>query len=285
MGAGGSERVVGVVPTFRPPEYVIDRLTLIGAMVDAIVVSDDASPATFDEVLRRSPVPVVRHRDNQGIARSLNIGLNRALELDAAWLLTVDQDSHLPPDYVERLLTTAHAAHEAGLTVGVVAAETVMVAGTALQYPTREESGCLITAEVFQSGALWNVTALADIGGFEESFGIDAVDAAACMRLRQRGFRVVLSPALSFEHVYGTSRAVRVLGRTVMATGHSPERRTRMVRNRLRLLPAEARLDPAQAWRSLRRVAMNTVLAVSIEDNRWSHVKASLRGLLPRHYR
>jgi len=276
---------VGVIPTYRPHESVIDLIDSIQTMVDTTVVSDDASPATFDAVLRRSPVPVVRHQDNRGIARSLNVGLSVALESDAAWLLTVDQDTHLPPDYLDRLLATAQAAHEAGLAVGVVAAETVMASGTALRYPTREEAGCLITAEVFQSGALWNVTALADIGGFDETFGIDGVDAAACVRLRETGFRVVLSPELSFDHGYGTSRAVRVLGRTVMATGHSPKRRAGMIRNRLRLLPAEARQDPAQAWRSLRRVAVNTALAVSIEEDRWSQVKASLRGLRPRRYR
>lgn len=285
MGAGGSEGIVGVVPTFRPPASVIDRLTSIGAMVDTIVVSDDASPATFDGVLRRSPVPVVRHHDNRGIARSLNVGLSRALELDAEWLLTVDQDSDVPPDYVHRLLATAHAARESGLSVGVVAAETVIVAGTALKYPMREEAGCLTTAEVFQSGALWNVTALADIGGFDETFGIDAVDAAACLRLRERGFHVVLAPELSFDHHYGSGRAVRVLGRTVMATGHSPARRAGMIRNRLRLLPAEVRLDPAQALRSVRRVAMNTALAVTIEEGRWAQVKATVRGLRPGRYR
>jgi hypothetical protein len=66
-----------------------------------------------------------------------------------------------------------------------------------------------------------------------------------------------------------------------MATGHSPERRTTIVRNRLRLAPEEFQQDPVHALRTLRRVAMGTLLAVSIEDNRWAKAKASLRGLFP----
>ena len=254
-------------------------------MVGTTIASDDASPATFDDVLRRSPVPVVRHEVNRGIARSLNVGLSAAQERNAGWLLTVDQDSQLPPDYANRLLATARAAQQSGLPVGVVAAETVSVSGTELRYPVREEAGHLVTAEVFQSGALWNVAALTQIGGFDETFGIDAVDAAACLRLRERGWRVVLAPELSFDHDYGSSRAVRVLGRTVMSTGHSPARRAGMIRNRLRLLPSEARQDPVQAWRSLRRVTMNTALALTTENDRWAQAKATIRGLRPQSYR
>ena len=281
----GTEGVVALVPTFRPPESVIRLLAQLQTMVGTTVVSDDASPATYDELLRSSPVSVIRHREREGIARSLNIGLATALESDAQWLLTVDQDSDLPAQYVDHLLATAKSAQEAGLLVGVVAAQTVNIPGADLGYPARYEAGHLVTAEVFQSGSLWSVAALAEIGGFDESFGIDAVDAAACLRLRERGYRIVLAEGTSFHHRYGAGIPIRAFGRTVISTGHSPDRRTGMVRNRLRLLPAEARQDPAQAWRSLRRLAVNTALAVSVEGDRWENTKATIRGFRPRRHR
>ena len=254
-------------------------------MVSHVVVSDDGSPATFDRILRATDTPVVRHRENKGVARSLNRGLTTAFETNASWLLTVDQDSDLPPLYLNHLLATATSAHEAGLPVGVVAAQTVNIPGADLGYPARYEAGHLVTAEVFQSGSLWSVAALAEIGGFDESFGIDAVDAAACLRLRERGYRIVLADGTSFHHRYGAGIPIRAFGRTVISTGHSPDRRTGMVHNRLRLLPAEARQDPAQAWRSLRRLAVNTALAVSVEGDRWENTKATIRGFRPRRHR
>ena len=281
----GTEGVVALVPTFRPPESVIRLLAQLQTMVGTTVVSDDASPATFDELLRSSPVPVIRHREREGIARSLNIGLATALESDAQWLLSVDQDSDLPAQYVDHLLATARSAQEAGLIVGVVAAQTVNIPGADLGYPERYDAGHLVTAEVFQSGSLWSVAALAEIGGFDESFGVDAVDAAACLRLRERGYRIVLAAGTSFHHRYGAGIPIRAFGRTVISTRHSPDRRTGMVHNRLRLLPAEARQDPAQAWRSLRRLAVNTALAVSVEGDRWESTKATIRGFRPRRHR
>ena len=123
---------------------------------------------------------------------------------------------------------------------------------------------------------------MSEIAGFDESFGIDAVDAAACVRLRATGRHIVVVPGAAVGHQLGDSRQVRVLGRTVLATGHSPDRRTTIVRNRLRLAPEEFRESPAHALRTIRRVAMGTALAVTVEEDRWAKAKASIRGLLPR---
>ena len=253
-------------------------------MVAGVVVSDDASPATFDRILLQCSAPVHRHHQNQGIARSLNVGLRFAEDSGASWLLTVDQDSQLPEDYVKALLATARSATDLGLNVGAVAAEAVEVGQTRLGYPQRTESGVVTTTEVFQSGTLWSVEALRKIGGFDESLGIDGVDTAACLALRERGYRVVLAPGVALKHAYGDGRPVRLFGRTVMATGHSPSRRTTMVRNRLRLLPRELRADPAQAWRSSRRLMVNTALSLTVENDRWANAKASIRGLWPRRH-
>ena len=58
-----------------------------------------------------------------------------------------------------------------------------------------------------------------------------------------------------------------------------------MVRNRLRLAPAEFAQSPKHALRTLRRVAVNTLLAITVEDDRWAKAKGSARGILPRSQR
>ena len=253
-------------------------------MVDDVWIVDDASPCTADRILRQASeeVQVRRFDHNAGIARSLNVGLQCAIEQGLPWLLTVDQDTNLGPDHVARLVAAADLWHEEGAApVGVIGPEILRDRDGDLAYPTTEDGPLLRTAEVFQSGALWSVSALTQIGGFDETLGIDAVDAAACLALRRGGYAVLLVPGLTIQHGYGNGHAVRILGRTVRATGHSPQRRTTMVRNRLRLAPAEFRESPMQGLRSLRRLAVNTALAVTVEEDRWAKAKASLRGLWP----
>lgn len=282
--------ITAVVPTFRPDAddvlALVDGLTAAGVPV---VVSDDASPVATEQALRalaERGVPVVRHAKNAGIARSLNVGLQRARAAGSAWLLTVDQDSLLPDGYVESLREAIdQVTGRLGSRVGAIAAGRVDDDSGAFGYPVSVVDGVSTTPEVIQTGTAWNVEALHAIGGFDESFGIDAVDAAACVRLRAAGRLVVLAPELSIRHRIGHARAVRVFGRTVLATGHTPARRMTMVRNRVRLFPEEFAQSPRHAMRTMRRLAVNVALAVTVEEDRWAKAKSSARGLIGPHDR
>ena len=278
-------RVVAVIPTYRPPERLARLVRDVRAQVDDVVVYDDASPPadlSVLDVIDALGFTVERGEVNVGIARGLNAGLASAARTGADWLLTIDQDSQVSDGLVANLVQAAAAAEQMGLHVGAVGVEVIADASGELRFPVVVERGIVTTAELIQTGTLWGVAALQAVGGFDESFGIDAVDAAACLRMRERGYRIVVAPGTSIAHELGAdARQVRILGRTVVATGHSPRRRETMVRNRLRLAPAEFRQSPMQAFRSLRRLLVNTALAVTIEDNRWEKAKASARGLLP----
>ncbi len=223
----------------------------------------------------------MRFSTNRGIARSVNVGLKVARDVGASWLLTLDQDSDLPLSYVENLVADVVEATRQGIRVGVIGPRYIHGTNGTISYPESSSQGWPTTAEILQSGALWSVAALDEIGGFDESLGIDAVDTAACLSLRERGFDVVLSPSCTMNHEWGNARWITLLGRRVAITGHSPERRTTMVRNRLRLAPREFRRSPVQALRSLRRLVAGTVLAVTVEDDRLRKAGATLRGLTP----
>lgn len=274
-------RLAVVIPTFQPD--VGQLRSLVGELVDAglpVVVSDDGSPGPGDWGLPEGCV-VIRHVENRGIARGLNDGLEDARTRNVPWLLTLDQDSSLPQDYVEHVLAQAELA------VGILGADRVGAVGAGeiddasgpVRYPVSWLTGLPTTEEVIQTGTVWSVVALREIGGFDESLGIDAVDAAACLRMREAGRHIVVAPAARINHRIGNARQVCFLGRTVMSTGHSAERRETMVRNRLRLAPAEFRQSPKHALRTLRRLGVGTLLALTVEDGRWRKAKATARGI------
>ncbi len=277
---------MAVIPVYRPePDALLALVEVLRAADIPVAVVDDASPCTVDPILREvaaQGATTVRHRSNRGIARSLNEGLRFAAERRATWLLTLDQDSLIDSDYAHVMAVIADAAQSRlGGLVGAVAAGSIDDASGPLRYPIREVDGLETTQEVIQTGTLWSVDALLATGGFDESLGIDAVDAAACLALRSAGLQVVLAPGVTIRHRVGQGRQVRILGRDVLVSGHSPERRTTIVRNRLRLFPAEFAQSPQHALRTLRRVGVNTALAVTVENDRWAKAKASARGLLP----
>ena len=265
---------MSVVPTFRPPPEVT---TLIGILAESgpVVVSDDGSPCTFDATFRQlqnmSRVTVIRNARNQGIGRALNQGLEHARETGAPWLLTVDQDSLLDTNYARDLVDYARNCVAAGFAVGAIGSGAVTDASGPLRYPlrsmTRGERTLQVTEEVVQSGTLWSVAGLEEIGGFDESLGMDALDAAACLALRARGQLIAVHPGVALEHHIEGAQQVRILGRDVMVTGHSRARRTAIVRNRLRLFPHEFRLSPRHAVRTVRRSLVN-VAAMPLRKRR-----------------
>lgn len=279
------QTVAAVIPTYRPEPVALDRLTF--DLVDRgipVLIADDASPCTSDPALAAAAVgrglPVIRHTRNVGIARSLNDGLRFADRLGARWLLTVDQDTTLAPDHVDRLLETAEvaAASLGPARVGAIAAGSIDDESGALPYPIVLRDGIQTTHEVIQTGTLWSVEALVSLGGFDERLGIDAVDAAACLALRRAGRHCVLAPEVRIEHRIGAGRQIRILGHNVMATGHAPARRATIVRNRLRLLPTELAQSPVHGLRTLRRLIVSSLLSVTIEDDRRAKAQAVAVG-------
>ena len=257
---------VSVVPTFRPPQATEDLIRTL-ARSGPVLVSDDASPCTFDHLLARiaeiPSVTLIRNARNRGIGRALNQGLQFATEQSLPWILTIDQDSRVNERYAATMADFANYLVASGVRVGALGAGHVLDASGPLIYPTRtvQISGQELTVneEVVQSGTLWSVAAMTELGGFAENLGMDAVDAAACLALREAGSVVALNPAATFEHEIEGAQQIRLLGRDVMVTGHSAARRKAIVRNRLRLFPREFAQSPVHALRTLRRSAVNVV--------------------------
>jgi hypothetical protein len=92
---------------------------------------------------------------------------------------------------------------------------------------------------------------------------MDAVDAAACLALRQHKYVIAVIPGLEFDHHLGNATQVTIMGRTIVQTNHGPKRRKSMITNRLKLFPQEFRQSPLHAVRTIRRVAVDTTLWVT----------------------
>ena len=278
-----------VIPTFTPESTLLDLASGLSSQCPVLVV-DDASPCTCDGLLRQVEalpgVDVIKHSTNAGIGRGLNDGLAVARDAGCEWLLTVDQDTNVPAGYVTTLIKAARRLSACEVPLGALGAGSVTIAGASMRYPGNaldcQGMNVASTEEIVQSGTLWNVDAVTAFGGFNEAFGMDAVDAHACLGLRRAGLVVATVADLEINHRIGSAQPVTIKGRDpVFLTGHSPERRTLMVRNRLALFPSEFRQSPRHAFRTLRRVLLNHAGGLMVETDKWSKARGSLRGLIP----
>ena len=180
-----------------------------------------ASLAAFEKV---APIPmtVVPSRENLGYTGGHNAGIARALEAGARWVLVLNADVVLAPDFVETLLGEALRSENAD--VGAFTGKILRADGEELRPTTVLDTvGIRMTpngrhfdvgsglpddgrydrpAEIFGvSGcvALFRAEALADVkistGFFDDDFFVYREDVDLAWRLRGRGWRARCVPS------------------------------------------------------------------------------------------
>lgn len=236
--------VVAVLPAYNPSRGFAGRLEALRRQVDAVVVVDDGSRSRVVVANGEEPSPVMVVRQlNKGIAAAINVGIATARSSfpDVRFILTVDQDTLLPADYLDRSVRAFEAARAAGVAVSATATARYNDKRAAMH---RRVSGFNTAIAVAQSGMLFSVEALETIGLFDDSLVIDVVETDWVLRARSRGFFVVLAAGTSIEHPVGEPVplsigrwSVNIGGRQRFFSQHSAIRRYYITRNRLLVYP------------------------------------------------
>jgi rhamnosyltransferase len=236
--------VIAVVPLYRPSADVVPRLRALGHQVDAVIVVDDGSGPEADALLRElaaEGIEVLRLAQNSGIASALNKGVRRALAEGVDFVVNVDQDSDLPPDYVATALEVFDRANPV-TRIGIVCVDAVNGAPALPTWTSPEGFG--LVPEAIQTGFVISRECLEICGLFDERLVIDTVDTEYCLRIRDRGFRIAIARGTDIGHSIGQRAELRPFGipvrhrsgRVATYQYHSPFRRYYIARNNLDLM-------------------------------------------------
>lgn len=280
-------QVVAVVPTYRPDASVLARLAALRGQVDSLIVVDDGSPVASAPVLadiEGAGFEVVRSPQNAGIAAALNTGIRLALSRGADYLLTLDQDSVLPDDYVAGCLRVFETAGPT-TNLGIVCADSINGSPTRSGEFTPEGIGLLRVA--IQSGFLISADCLRECGLFDERLVIDYVDTEYCLRIARHGYRVAAAPGTDIEHALGERVPLRVFGVVVKRDGevatfeyHGPLRRYYITRNGIDLSLRFLRSQPRWVVSNLRQESRPFVQTISSGPQRARLLLAVGAGLV-----
>ncbi len=280
-------RVIAVIPTFRPDMAVIDGLLSMAKQVHSVVVVDDGSPSDPLGILDRlesAGAQVIRKPTNSGIAAALNVGITRALALGANYVLTVDQDTILPPQYVADCVS-AFRISSAATNLGIVCTDKVNGQPSIPERYTAEGLG--LVREAIQSGFLISAECLAECGLFDERLFIDCVDTEYCLRIAQRGFRIAVGPGTDISHSLGEQVALRPFGlaRREPSTGaiatyeyHGPIRRYYIARNNVDLYLRYFRIRPRWVVSAIKRELSPTATTIVSGPHRLRQLVATAVG-------
>jgi rhamnosyltransferase len=152
-------------------------------------------------------------RENMGIAFALNLGCKRAFELQAKWVLTLDQDSDIPLNMIQEYMIFLNKRYEK---VGLICPLINVYHGENKQpSDTIEEIELAIT-----SGSLINLEAYQEIGGFKNELFIDEVDFDYSLNLKAHGYHLYQLNNVLMQHQVGNTVEYRLFGRHLFYVLH-----------------------------------------------------------------
>ena len=271
--------LVAVVLNWNGGEDTVAALESLAA-VPAICVDNGSTDGSDTLVAERLPdVELVRTGANLGFAGGNNVGIRRALERGADWVLLLNNDAVAEPGLLGALERAAAARPDAGVFACAILDED----GRAVQY-----AGATFNARLGYSGRLDTVVGdeLRDVGradGAALAVSRDAVEQAGLLdeslflyvedvewslRIRRAGFAVVFVPYARARHK----------GSTASGGSASTTNLYYSTRNTIKVSEEYARLP--RGLRALRRgVVVGAHLAQSLSHpNRVAAARAVLAG-------
>lgn len=200
-------KIFAVLVSYKPDlKLLTDVVASLIHQVDSVIVVDNGNTefsSAFDNCI------VIHLNANFGIAYAQNRGIEKALSLDADWILLSDQDTVYPSDYVSSMLECArkNTLQNIGGLVPVVFDEIsgrrVPVMLEKMKGAVPPVSGCLKVAHAVASGTLIPAAALQKCGLMREDFFIDFVDHEWCWRAASCGLNIYCLADVVIHHQLG----------------------------------------------------------------------------------
>lgn len=202
--------VFAVVVTYNPNlKDLGDSLKALSKQVQKVLVVNNSSFSIAEAVGLGDEMIVIELKFNFGIAYAQNLGMKKAFELGAEFVLQMDQDSIPDSGMVYNLLACYNDLVNDGVRVGLVGVQDFDKFTQEVNM-TRANSGTpipgtpyFIVSETLSSGSLIHKKVFEEVGGMEDRLFIDAVDSEYCWRLQKAGYLVIRNSKALLGHRLG----------------------------------------------------------------------------------
>ena len=231
-------KVAAIIVSYNPDNNLLDSINLLINQVERIIIVDNGSESEKKKNIKlirdidNEKIEIIFNEENLGIATALNIGVRSALKQGYNWILTMDQDSKVSKNMVEKMLEVYNGIDEKerkdilSIFPNFVDERVQSIKENsdmdAYKYVDADiTSGNLLRAEVFDK-----------VGFFDDSLFIDLVDTDFCMRLNEKNIKMIKVRDAILYHSLGESQSVKSIFGKFNTSNHSALRRYYMTRNR-----------------------------------------------------
>lgn len=261
--------VCAVMTTFEPSHDIEEIiLNVLGQVGTVIVVNDSGQKYELLESISLDNVIVLNNHVNIGIASSLNVGAKLARDLGYKYLLTLDDDSIISPNYVSELYDFFNNKDN----------NACLVCGTYNRVHADKLNGYKKKLVVITSGSLCRVDDFFSIDGFAEELFIDYVDFDFCLRMMKKTNASIYEVnSANFKHQIGESiNGKLLLG--LSSFDHSAFRLYYQIRNLIYMIKRHSLSHPLLVVYLSRNLVVLPLKILLIDSNKIKKLKLLIKG-------
>lgn len=264
-------RVAASVTIYNSKPACLEVISTYRDQVERIYVVDNSEQPDQTLITRLTRWPTVQYvgmGGNKGVANALNEAARLAIIAGFDFLLTMDDDTALPPGTLSNLVDFATSPAN-NSRVGIVSGVHSTVSSTLESLPV------LFT---MTSGNLLNLAIYQKVGSFRDDFFIDHVDHEYGLRLNQNGYQVIELPGIRLQHQLGNKK-LSGWG-TFRFVSHTPLRGYYMMRNGL----VTAQLYPTFRCQAFVILTKEWLKALFFEDQKGRRLTLLWQGFRDARY-
>ncbi|HHT0496716.1 TPA: glycosyltransferase family 2 protein [Raoultella planticola] len=236
------DKIFAIIVTYNPEIENVKKLaTSLKTQNVVPVIVDNGTLKEADRLFLEELLNVISLKENEGIAKAQNVGIQYAKDQGADFVLFFDQDSEISSDFVSSLINDFNLVKASDPTIGMIGPTFIDSRykfyykqillnrfGIRKKVSPEEYDSPFKATLIISSGSLVPVIVLDSVGYMDERFFIDYVDTEWCLRALAKGYSIYVSTSAIMEHAIG-DKMISFLGLHIPV--HSPIRRYYRIRN------------------------------------------------------
>ena len=271
-------KCIGGIITYNPE---IDRLSqcIQKAVQECqkVVVVDNGSAnvgdiVQFVETFENSYI--IENERNFGIAKALNQVFCEAVKQNYKWVLTLDQDTVIPDNLLERY---SQAISNNFINLAIICPQIHDDLSKKTWPVLNEGERERYVEKCITSASLNNVKMWDAVGGFDEKLFIDEVDHDYCYRVGKSNGKILLVDNVTINHTIGNSKIYTILGKEIIVRNHSAFRKYYITRN---ILLVDRKQHKKITFLAIQHCVLFLVKTLIFEDQKKEKVVACFKGFM-----
>ena len=274
-------KVAAIIVSYNPDSNLFDSINLLLNQVEKVIIVDNGSKEKYVKYIKsinEDKIEIILNKENLGVATALNIGVRKALENGYEWILTMDQDSKASPDMVIKMFNVYNSINrEERKDILSIFPNFVDERIQSIEENSNMNSYEYVDADI-TSGNLLRKEVFEKVGFFDDSLFIDLVDTDFCMRLNEKGIKMIKIRDAVLYHSLGESKTIKGILGSFNTSNHSALRRYYMTRNRFYIWEKYKGLNSFTLNRDKKLFKKEFVKIILGEKDKVNKIKMVLRG-------